>query len=62
LRALKARYQGLRHFQEDVRHLYDIPYYWSQMTAHKLPKYEYTIRDAKSGFTIVAFADEYSEH
>ena len=31
------------------------------MTALKLPKYEYTIRDTKSGFTVVAFANEYSE-
>jgi hypothetical protein len=31
------------------------------MMAEKLPKYEYTIRDTKSGFTIVAFANEYSE-
>jgi transposase len=61
LRAVKARYKSLTHFQEDVKHLYDIPYYWSQMTAHRLPKYEYTVRDAKSGFTIVAFANEYSE-
>ena len=61
LRAVKARYQSLTHHQEDVKHLYDIPYYWPQMTTWKLPKYEYTIRDTKSGFIIVAFADEYSE-
>ena len=61
LRDIKAKYQSLTHHQEDVKHLYDIPYYWPQMTAEKLPKYEYTLRDTKSGFTIVAFADEYSE-
>ena len=61
LRDVKARYQSLTHHQEDVKHLYDIPYYWPQMTGRKLPKYEYTIRDTKSGFTIVGFADEYSE-
>jgi len=61
LRAVKARYQSLTHHQEDVKHLYDIPYYWPQMTDRKLPKYEYTIRDTKSGFTIVGFSDEYSE-
>lgn len=61
LRDVKARYQSLTHHQEDVKHLYDIPYYWPQMMAEKLPKYEYTIRDTKSGFTIVAFANEYSE-
>ncbi len=61
LRHIKAQYQSLTHFQEDVKHLYDIPYYWIQMMQHKLPKYEYTVRDVKSGFTIVAFANEYSE-
>ena len=61
LREVKAKYQALSHHQEDVKYLYDIPQYWPQMTALKLPKYEYTIRDTKSGFTIVAFSDEYSE-
>jgi transposase len=61
LRDVKAKYASLTHFQEDVKHLYDIPYYWPQMTERSLPKYEYTVRDAKSGFTIVAFANEYSE-
>lgn len=61
LRDVKARYRSLTHLQEDVKHLYDIPYYWTQMMAQRLPKYEYTIRDAKSGFTMVAFANEYSE-
>lgn len=61
LRDVKARYQSLTHHQEDVKHLYNISYYWTQMTTHKLPKYEYTIRDVKSGFTIMAFANEYSE-
>lgn len=61
LRAVKAQYKSLTHHQEDVKHLYDIPEYWTQMTKEKLPKYEYTIRDTKSGFTVVAFANEYSE-
>lgn len=61
LRAVKALYKSLTHNQEDVKHLYDIPYYWAQMTAQALPKYEYTIRDVKTGFTIVAFGNEYNE-
>lgn len=61
LRAVKAKYASLTHFQEDVKHLYDIPYYWPQMTERSLPKYEYTVRDAKSGFAIVAFGNEYNE-
>ena len=61
LREVKAQYKSFSHNQEDVKHLYDIPYYWAQMTALGLPKYEYTIRDVKSGFTAVAFANEYNE-
>jgi len=61
LREMKAKYQSLTHHQEDIKHLYDIPVYWPQMTALKLPKYEYTIRDTKSGFTIMGFSNEYSE-
>ena len=61
LRDVKARYRSLTHNQEDVKHLRDIPYYWTQMTARNLPKYEYTIRDAKSGATFLAFANEYNE-
>ncbi len=61
LRAVKALYKSLTHNQEDVKHLYDIPHYWAQMTALALPKYEYTIRDVKTGFTLVAFGDEYNE-
>lgn len=61
LRAVKAKYKSLTHHQEDVKHLYDIAHYWDQMTSLKLPKYEYTVRDTKSGFTFVAFANEYNE-
>ena len=61
LREVKARYKSLTHHQEDVKHLYDIPAYWPQMTTLKLPKYEYTIRDTKSGFVILGFANEYNE-
>lgn len=28
LRDIKAKYQSLTHHQEDVKRLYDIPYYW----------------------------------
>ncbi|MBP9840836.1 MAG: helix-turn-helix domain containing protein [Simkaniaceae bacterium] len=61
LREVKAKYKSLTHHQEDVKHLYDISNYSPQMEEGSLPKYEYTIRDVKSGFTIVAFSNEYSE-
>ena len=61
LREAKAKYKALTHHQEDVKHLYDIPYYWPQMLAKNLPKYQYTIRDTKSGGVALGYANEYSE-
>ena len=61
LREVKAKYKALTHQQEDVKHLKDIPYYWTQMMSKGLPRYEYTLRDTKSGALILGFADEYSE-
>lgn len=62
LRALKAEmHQAISHHQEDVKHLYDIPYYWEQLERLGLPKYELTIRDTKSGFLALGFAQEYNE-
>ena len=62
LRAVKAaHYKALDLQQEDVKHLYDIPYYWEQIQKLKLPKYQWTIRDVKSGLIMLGFAQEYSE-
>ena len=61
LRAVKAKFKALTHTQEDVKHLCDIPNYWPQMEALELPKYEYTLRDTKSGATVLGFADAYNE-
>ena len=61
LREVKARYRALTHHQLDVKHLYDIPYYWPQMTKKKLPKYQYTLRDTKSGFIFLGYGKEYNE-
>jgi transposase len=61
LRAAKAKYKALSHHQEDVKHLYDIPYYWEHMTRKKLPRYQFTIRDTKSGLMLLGYGKEYSE-
>jgi len=60
LRAVKATYKPFRRFQMDVKHLYDIPFYWPQMKHKKLPKYQYTIREVPTGALFMAFADELS--
>lgn len=61
LREAKSKYKALTRFQLDVKHLYDIPYYWPQMTRKKLPKYEYTLRDVKSGMVFLGYGSEYNE-
>lgn len=60
LREVKARYRALSHHQMDVKHLNDIPRYWLQMEQLGLPRYEYTIRDTKSGAVCLAYARELS--
>ena len=57
LRKIKAAYKALTHHQMDTKHLYDIPTYWPYMRRLGLPKYQYTIRDSKSGALILAYAD-----
>ncbi len=58
LRAVKAQYPALTHLQMDVKYLWDIPQYWPQMQALGLPKYEYTIRDTKSGAVFLGFGHQ----
>lgn len=58
LREVKAQYPALTHLQMDVKYLTDIPQYWPQMQAVGLPKYEYTIRDTKSGATFLGFGHQ----
>lgn len=61
LREIKAKYKALSKHQEDTKHLYDIPRYWTQMKRLKLPKYQYTIRDVKSGFMVLGYGSECTE-
>jgi len=58
LREVKARYRALTHLQMDVKVLWDIPQYWAQMQALELPRYEYTIRDTKSGALFLGFSQQ----
>jgi len=61
LREVKAKYKALSHHQLDVKHLYDIAHYWPQMSKYDLPKYQYTIRDTKSGMIYLGYGKEYSQ-
>jgi hypothetical protein len=60
LRAVKAQYRALTHLQMDVKYLTDIAHYWPQMEALGLPRFEYTIRDTKSGALFLGFANQIS--
>jgi transposase len=61
LREVKAKYKALGHLQMDVKYLRDIPNYWGQMKQLQLPRFQYTIRDTKSGMLFLGFSDELSE-
>ena len=58
LRMVKAQYQALTHHQMDIKYLNDIPMFYPFMCNLNLPKFQYTIRDTKSGALFLAFASE----
>ncbi|MEM3580170.1 MAG: helix-turn-helix domain-containing protein [Candidatus Bathyarchaeia archaeon] len=60
LREIKKRYRALSVHQADTKHLYDIPRYYPQMKEQGLPRYQYTIRDVKSGFMVLGYGSECS--
>ena len=61
LRAIKSRYKTFEKLQMDIKYLTDIPPYWEMMKKFDLPRFQYTIRDVKSGMLFLGFADEISE-
>ena len=61
LREIKARYKACEKLQMDIKYLTDIPPYWEAMQRLRLPKFQYTVRDVKSGMLFLGFADEISE-
>lgn len=61
LRAIKAQaYKAFGKLQMDIKYLTDIPPYWEQMQRFRLPRFQYTVRDVKSGMLFLGFADEIS--
>jgi transposase len=61
LRSIKSRYKAFEKFQMDIKYLTDIPPYWEMMMKLDLPRFQYTIRDVKSGMLFLGFANEISE-
>jgi transposase-like protein len=60
LRAIKARYGFARRTCNDTKHLNDIPEYWPQARKLRLPWYQYSHRDVRTGVMFLGFADELS--
>ena len=60
LRAVKEKYQSFEMIQMDIKYLTDIPPYWEQMQRLNLPKFQYTIRDVKSGMLFLGYANDIS--
>jgi len=44
----------------DIKYLTDIPPYWEQMQRLGLPRFQYTVRDVKSGMLFLGYGDEVS--
>ncbi len=61
LRAVKARLKPFETVQMDVKYLNDIPRYLPQMRAKPLPRFQYTIRDVRTGLLFLAYADQLSK-
>lgn len=60
MRKVKAKRHSMAHMQMDVKYLTDIPNYWEQLPLG-LPKYQYTVRETKTGMLFLGYSDELSE-
>ena len=55
LREEKMKLRIFEKIQIDIKDLSDIPNYWSQMRLNKLPRYQFTARDVRSGALFIAY-------
>jgi RNA recognition motif-containing protein len=60
LREIKKQFALFERSCEDTKDLDDIPEYWPQMTALRLPKIQYTFREVSCGVQFLGFSDERS--
>jgi transposase-like protein len=60
LRSLKARFRFGRRTCNDTKHLDDILEYWPQAIRRRLPLFQYSHRDIRTGAMFLGFADELS--
>ena len=60
LSKIKKRWKIFGQFTVDTKDLKDIPHYWPQMKALRLPKYQFTAREVRSGLMFLGFSNEKS--
>jgi transposase len=60
LREVKKHWKLFGQISVDTKDLKDIPHYWPQMKMLKLPKYQFTAREVRSGLMFLGFANEKS--
>ncbi len=60
LAALKETWALFQQISADTKDLDDIPHYWPQMKAHRLPAIQYTAREVRSGLQFLAYASHRS--
>jgi transposase len=60
LREIKKHWKLFGQLSVDTKDLKDIPHYWPQMKMLKLPKYQFTAREVRSGLMFLGFANEKS--
>ena len=57
MRKVKALYKPFENIMIDVKYLNDISKYYPQMMSLKLPKFQYTARDVKTGGLFLGYGD-----
>lgn len=62
MRAAKSHLKPLERIQVDVKYLDDIPEMFDDYIYHKLPRYQFTARDVRTGMLFVSYAREISVH
>lgn len=58
LAKIKKRWKLFGQFSVDTKDLSDIPHYWPQMKGLKLPRYQFTAREVRSGLMFLGFSNE----
>jgi transposase len=58
LSEIKKKWKLFGQITVDTKELRDIPHYWPQMKTYKLPKYQFTAREVRSGLMFLGFANQ----